>query len=52
MIQMKFPKNRRIPYRITKKLRRSYKSNEKGTREYEKAIWQKKKEPSKVEDQR
>ena len=41
-------KARRIPYRTTKKLRRSYKVNRNGTKKYEEAVWQKTEEPSRI----
>ena len=45
-------KTRRIPYKNTKKLERSYEINGGGTRKYKEAIWQEEKELSRVENWR
>ena len=42
-------KTRRIPYRITKNLERSYEVNGDSIRNHEETIWQEKKESSRVE---
>jgi len=46
------PETRRIPYRIAKKLGRSYKVNENSIRSYKETIRQEKKESSRVESWR